>query len=85
MINARGDLIADPQVTTVGLIDESNPGEKKIIRDLLGEVEDTLADMEREDLMDDHAVHEEVRIGVRRYIQVVLGMKPKTTVHVVRV
>lgn len=85
VINARGDLIADPQITTVGLIDESNLEEKKILRDLLGEVEDTLADMVREDLMDDHAVHEEVRIGVRRYIQVVLGMKPKTTVHVVRV
>jgi len=85
VVNARGDLIADPKVSTVGLIDEENPGEKKILRDLLGEIEDTLGDMEREDLMDDHAVHEEVRIGVRRYIQVVLGMKPKTTVHVVRV
>lgn len=85
VINARGDLIADPQISTVGLIDEENLSEKKILRDLLGEVEDTLADMEREDLMDDHAVHEEVRIGVRRYVQVVLGMKPKTTVHVVRV
>ena len=85
VINARGDLIADPQVSTVGLIDEERLEEKKILRDLLGEIEDTLADMEREDLMDDHAVHEEVRIGVRRYIQVVLGMKPKTTVHVVRV
>ncbi len=85
VINARGDLIADPQITTVGLIDESRLEEKKILRDLLDQVEDTLADMVREDLMDDHAVHEEVRIGVRRYIQVVLGMKPKTTVHVVRV
>lgn len=85
VLNARGDLIADPQVSTVGLIDEERQEEKKILRELLDEIEDTLADMERNDLMDDHAVHEEVRIGVRRYVQVVLGMKPKTTVHVVRV
>lgn len=85
VINARGDLIADPQVSTMGLLDEDNLEEKKIVRDLLEEIEDTLADMERADLMDDHAVHEEVRIGVRRYMNVVLGTKPKTTVHVVRV
>ncbi len=85
VINARGDLIADPQISTMGLLDEENLEEKKIVRDLLEEIEDTLADMEREDLMDDHAVHEEVRIGVRRYMNVILGVKPKTTVHVVRV
>lgn len=85
VINGRGDLIADPQISTVGLLDEDNPQEKRIMMDLMGEIEDTLADMVREDLYDDHAVHEEVRIGVRRFIQVVLGIKPKTTVHVVRV
>lgn len=85
VINGRGDLIADPQISTVGLLDENNPEEKRIMMDLMGEIEDTLADMVREDLYDDHAVHEEVRIGVRRFIQVVLGIKPKTTVHVVRV
>lgn len=85
VVNARGDLLADPQISTVGLIDEERPEEKKIRNGIIDEIEDTLADMEREDLMDDHAVHEEVRIGVRRYVQVMLGMKPKTTVHVVRV
>lgn len=85
VVNGRGDLVADPQVSTVGLINEENPEEKKILTGILDEIEDTLADMEREDLYDDHAVHEEVRIGVRRYVQVKLGMKPKTTVHVVRV
>lgn len=85
VVNARGDILADPQVSTVGLLDEENPAEKKILRGIIDEIEDTLADMERNDLLDDHFVHEEVRIGVRRYVQVVLGMKPKTTVHVVRV
>lgn len=85
VVNARGDLLADPQISTVGLLDEESPADKKILTGILDEVEDTLADMVREDLMDDHSVHEEVRIGVRRYVQVVLGMKPKTTVHVVRV
>lgn len=85
VVNGRGDLVADPQISTVGLLDEENPEERKILTGILEEIEDTLADMEREDLYDDHAVHEEVRIGVRRYVQMKLNMKPKTTVHVVRV
>lgn len=41
--------------------------------------------MENHDRKDDHAVHEEVRIGVRRFVHMLMHIKPKTTVHVVRV
>lgn len=84
VLNRRGDLMSDPQVSTLGLLDEEFEGESEFLDDLHGEIEDILADMERGDRADDHAVHEEIRIGLRRYVQNALGIKPKATVHVVR-
>ncbi|MCB9991413.1 MAG: ribonuclease J [Rhodospirillales bacterium] len=85
VLNARGDLVADPELTTIGLIDSEDEDELRLEDDLLDEVSDILGDMERGDLKDDHAVHEELRIGIRRHVNLVLRVKPKTTVHVIRV
>jgi len=85
VLDQRGDLADDPYITSIGLIDEENEQELKLEDDLAGEVADILADMQRRDLADDHAVHEEIRIGIRRYVNLILRVKPKTTVHVVRV
>jgi ribonuclease J len=79
-----GELLADPKVSTIGLIDPANAPETKIEANLAREVEDILEDMNFDDRREDHLVHEEIRIGVRRFIQHVLGMKPNTTVHIVR-
>ncbi len=84
VMDDRGDLIADPKISTVGLIDPDNEAEAKIELDLVDEIEDILVDMSRDDLQKDHMVHEEIRIGVRRFVQHLLGMKPNTTVHVIR-
>ncbi|MFA5592152.1 MAG: ribonuclease J [Micavibrio sp.] len=85
VMNKRGDLVADPQVSTVGLVDEKTPEGREFEDKILDEVEDILADMERGDLGDDHFVAEELRIGIRRLIQHKLQIKPKTSVHLVRV
>ncbi len=84
VMDERGDLIADPKISTVGLIDPENAQEVKIETNLLQEIEDILVDMSREDLKVDHMVQEEIRIGIRRFVQHLLGMKPNTTVHVIR-
>jgi ribonuclease J len=84
VMDDRGELLADPKISTIGLIDPSNENEKKIETELVQEVEDILADMSNDDILNDHMVHEEIRIGVRRFVQHVLAMKPNTTVHVVR-
>lgn len=84
VMDGQGELLADPKITTIGLIDPSNETEKKIESELMQEVEDILADVSDDDIRDDHLVHEEIRIGVRRFVQHVLGIKPNTTVHVVR-
>ncbi|PJB72984.1 MAG: MBL fold hydrolase [Alphaproteobacteria bacterium CG_4_9_14_3_um_filter_47_13] len=85
VLDGRGDLVCDPQVTTVGLIDQEDKLEKRLEEDILDEIEDILADMQREDRRNDHAVQEEIRIGIRRMLNIVTGMKPKTSVHTLRV
>lgn len=84
IMNARGDLIADPKISTVGLIDPEERSGKNFETGIRNEIEDILADMTREELYDDEFVMEEIRIGIRRFAQHVLQIKPKTTVHLVR-
>ncbi len=85
VLDDRGDLLADPHLTLLGLIDPDVPEDVEFEQDIMAEIEDILAGMSRKDRQNDHAVHEEVRIGVRRLIHMALGMKPKATVHVTRV
>jgi ribonuclease J len=85
VMNARGNLMADPQITTVGLIDPDAKDGQKFEEDMIDEIEDILADMSREELYDDAFVSEEMRIGIRRFVQHRLSIKPKTTIHLVRV
>ena len=85
VLNGQGKLLADPKIETEGLIDEDLPQERRIVDSMLNEIEDILDDMSAHDLMDDHFVSEELRIGLRRYGHHVFGVKPKTTVHVLRV
>lgn len=85
VVDARGDLVSDPKISTVGLEDAESEDGKIFHDDVLAEVEDILADMTREELKDDAYIAEEVRIGIRRYVMHVLRIKPITSVHVVRV
>lgn len=84
VLDGRGDLVLDPIVTTIGLIDREDPDEIALEKELQEEVEDIWRDISKADRKNDHIVSEEVRIGVRRAIWHELGMKPKTTVHVAR-
>jgi ribonuclease J len=85
VMNAKGTLLADPQVSTVGLVDPDKEDGKAFEETILDEVEDILDDMTKEELYDDNFISEEMRIGIRRFVQHKLNMKPKTSVHVVRV
>ncbi len=85
VLDERGDLVADPQLTSTGLIDPKNEDEVKLEEDILNEIEDILADMDRNFRQSDRAVSDEIRIGIRRMVNMVLRIKPKTTVHVLRV
>jgi len=85
VLDGRGKLAADPQFDTVGLIDVENSGEEQIEDNLSLEIEGLLDDMTLDELLDDHFVAEELRIGLRRFCFHVLGIKPKASIHVLRV
>ena len=69
----------------MGLIDPDDPEESGFEEDIALEVEDALADMDSRLLVDDDKVAEQARTATRRLVSSALGMKPKTSVHIVRV
>lgn len=85
VMDKRGELVTDPQISTVGLVDPDKEDGQKFEEEILDEIEDILADMSKGELADDHFVSEEMRIGIRRFVQHKLNIKPKTTIHLVRV
>jgi len=85
VMDARGDLAADPKISTVGLADTESPEGQRFENAILGEIDDILADLTQEELYDDTFVSEEIRIGVRRFVDHTLKIKPKAVVHLVRI
>lgn len=85
VMDDKGKLLADPQVSTVGLTDPDTKEGQNFEDDILDEIEEILDDMSKSELRDDEFVSEELRIGIRRYIHHKLSIKPKVTVHVIRV
>lgn len=84
-VDAKGALLGQPQFEMIGLIDTNNPGEEQIEDNLYDEICGLLDDFTFDELLDDHFIAEELRIGLRRFCYHTLGIKPKTTVHVLRV
>ncbi len=84
-VDARGKVLGEPQFEMIGLLDFDNPGEEQIEDALADEIDDILEDMSWEDRLDDKFMTEELRIGIRHFCDHILGIKPKTTVHVLRV
>lgn len=84
-LNKKGKVSGDIYLETLGLIDDQCETDLKIEDQLYDEVFDTLDDMRKDDKMDDEFVAEKVRINVRRKVNQILGMRPRTIVHVLRV
>lgn len=85
VLDVKGEVMGRPRLNTVGLIDEDCNQDAKILERLENEILAVLEDMTWEERLDDHFVEEELRICLRRFIVHLLGMKPKTTIHVLRV
>lgn len=85
VMNGHGDLLGEIKLDTIGLLDERAEEDCKIGSLIIDEALDILEDMSSEERRDDHFVAEELRIGTRRFIYHFLGLKPQTTVHLVRV
>ncbi len=84
-VDFRGNLLSDPKIDTIGLIDPEMDDEEDFIKGIMDEIDDILVDISVEYRMEDHFLSEEIRIGVRRYLQHMMAIKPKVTVHVMRI
>ena len=85
VLDSRGEIIADPLVTTLGLVDEDNEDDLKFEDDVIEEIYAVHEDLTREELQNDDQAQEQFRIGVRRFANYVFGFKPVTNIHLVRV
>jgi len=84
-LDQRGDMVSDPEISLIGLIDEKDKNDKKFLASLYHEIEDLLCDMDRHELQDNDLVSEELRITIRRALFAQLNFKPIVSVHVLRV
>ncbi|MFN3701790.1 MAG: ribonuclease J [Alphaproteobacteria bacterium] len=85
VLNEKGELLTEPKLDTVGLIDDNDEGELEFEDTIYNEILDILDDMTWDQRKDDRFVAEEIRIGLRRYVFHALKIKPKTTIHILRV
>ncbi len=85
VLDSNGELVSEPKINTIGLIDPDDMAEEQFIGNLHEEIVDILEDMGEDEISDDHFVTEELRIGVRRFVFNFLGIKPAANIHVVRI
>lgn len=79
----KGNLVADPQVTALGLLDADHFVEEHDT--VVDAAMDAFEDLPLSGRLDDAVAQEAVRRAVRRTLKDMLGHKPVTTVHLVRV
>ncbi len=81
VLDSKGALRTDPHVTLQGLLDSQGEEGLEAARTTIREA---LAGLGRSELRDDAAVHETVRVALRRWAYRLLGKRPVTDVHVLR-
>ena len=83
VMNRRGDLITDPQVTLEGLLDGDPEADAK--EDIADAVADAVESLSAGKLENDGEVAECARLAARRWFSKTHDKKPITRVHVIRV
>jgi len=83
VVDQKGSLIGDPQLTVQGVLDEDV--ESDSWEDAIDAIIDAIEDLPKAKRLDDDAVAEAARIAVRRALRESIGKRPVTDVHVVRV
>jgi len=83
VMDGKGNLLGDPQLTVQGVLDEEAEGDTW--EDAVDTVVDAVNDLKPSERRDDAAVAEAARIAVRRALRESIGKRPVTDVHVVRV
>src|SRR3546814_6912719 len=82
VLDERGALDGEPEISTVGLYEPREENED--IAELEVAIEDAVNRLGRRERKDDAAVEEVAAQAVRRTVNRLLGKKPMTMVHVIR-
>jgi len=80
VLDRRGRLVDEPQVSAPGLVDGTK--EDELLAEIVDEIDDAIAGLGR--TTDDDAVRQAVQRAVRRVVQARRSKKPVTEVHLVR-
>ena len=83
VMNRRGDLIADPQITLEGLLEGEPEAEAK--NAMADAVAETIENLSAGKLENDGEIAEAARLAARRWFSKNHDKKPITRVHVIRV
>ena len=82
VLAADGSLAAEPQVSSVGVIEA---GEEAVETEVREAIRKAIDGFPQRSYNDDDAVREAVRIAVRRAYRGCIGKRPKTEVHLIRI
>ena len=85
VVDDKGNLIADSQISHSGLFDEQDDEDLEFIEDLKDEIHDLVKTLKRSKISDPNQWADKIRIALRKDIFEVLRIKTKVTVHLTRV
>lgn len=83
VMTPRGDLLADPKVSIMGLLEEDEYEEETA--DLISRIRGAVDQLSRTARLEDSSVKEAARVAVRRNFSAMQGRKPMTEIHLVRI
>ncbi|HEX3499841.1 MAG TPA: ribonuclease J [Stellaceae bacterium] len=81
VLDRNGSLLATPQVTVQGLVEEADAATLGALGERLGQA---IAELPASRRRDDEAVREAARLAMRRSLKASYGKKPVTDIHIVR-
>lgn len=85
VMDGRGNLVADPRITALGLLDETSDQDTPHLAAAEAEVAKALQNMPKNLRSNDDEVTELIRVTARRFFNERFDRKPQTRVHLIRV
>lgn len=85
VMDGRGNLVADPRITALGLLDETSDQDTPHLAAAEAEVAKALQNMPKNLRGNDDEVTELIRVTARRFFNERFDRKPQTRVHLIRV
>ncbi len=81
VVNQKGDLLGEPQISSFGLLD-TDPSDLETLIQL---IKKNISDMDNSLKEDDATLKETIRLTIRRFITEQFGKKPLIEIHLVRI